>query len=99
MKPKNRVFCLECGRSKLLFETEKKAKLFIRYNASEIKQESEENKAPIRAYYCETCGGWHTTSREAKPWKEKQTQNVIDAFERSKNFGKEFDKKIKSIKK
>ena len=31
-KPKNRVLCPDCGREKMLFETEKKAKLFIEYN-------------------------------------------------------------------
>lgn len=60
MKPKNRVFCPECGRSKMLFETAKKAYNFIRYNAEEIEEEN--GVAPIRAYYCKCCCGWHLTS-------------------------------------
>lgn len=30
MKPKNRVMCPDCGRSKMLFETETKANNFIK---------------------------------------------------------------------
>ena len=59
MKPKNRIYCQACGRSKLLFETEKKALLFIKFNANEILEENE--VAPTRAYYCESCMGWHVT--------------------------------------
>ena len=33
MKPtKCKVFCLDCGRSKMLFDTEKKAQTFIKFN-------------------------------------------------------------------
>ena len=61
MKPsKSRVYCPECGRQKILFETEKKALNFIKFNSEEIEEES--GRAPIRAYYCEFCGGWHVTS-------------------------------------
>lgn len=60
MKPKNRFFCSECHRRKLLFESEKKALNFIRFNADEIFKES--GRAPNRAYYCDSCGGYHVTS-------------------------------------
>lgn len=61
MKPiKSRIYCPECGRQKILFETEKKALNFIKFNSEEIEEES--GRAPIRAYYCEFCGGWHVTS-------------------------------------
>lgn len=61
MKPiKNQVFCYGCGRAKMLFETEKKALDFIRYNAEEIQEKN--GYAPVRAYYCCICGGWHVTS-------------------------------------
>ena len=37
MKPtKNRVYCRDCGRVKMLFETEKQADTFIRFNRDEI---------------------------------------------------------------
>ena len=62
MKPKNRVFCYQCNRRKLLFETEKKAFNFIKFNAEEILEES--GRAPNRVYYCTSCGGYHVTSSE-----------------------------------
>jgi hypothetical protein len=62
MKPKNRVYCTQCHRSKILFDTEKKAFNFIRFNSEEILQES--GRAPNRVYYCTNCGGYHVTSSE-----------------------------------
>jgi hypothetical protein len=64
MKPKNRVFCVDCGRSKILFETEKKATNFIHFNAKDIHEES--GYSPDRSYYCKSCGGWHVTSAPKK---------------------------------
>ena len=59
MKPKNRVFCIQCLRHKMLFESESKALNFINYNSDAVKGES--GFAPVRAYYCSACGGWHVT--------------------------------------
>lgn len=54
MKPvKNKVFCIDCGRTKQLFESESKADNFIKFNGEEILEESA--KAPIRSYYCSSC--------------------------------------------
>ena len=65
MKPtKNRVFCRDCERTKMLFETEKKAENFIVFNQEEIKEES--GIAPQRSYFCQFCGGWHVTSIKEK---------------------------------
>lgn len=61
MKPtKNRVFCRDCNKTKMLFETEKKANNFIAFNKEEI--EAESGYAPERSYFCLFCGGWHVTS-------------------------------------
>ena len=62
MKPKSssRIFCIVCKKAKLLFASEQKADNFIRFNAEEIAKENE--KAPVRSYYCNACGGWHVTS-------------------------------------
>lgn len=63
MKPtKSRVYCKDCGKSKILFESEKKADNFIKFNAAEILEET--GKAPIRSYYCIACAGWHVTSKK-----------------------------------
>jgi len=74
MKPKNRIYCPQCNRLKLQFESKAKAENFIRYNADEIQEEN--GYAPIRAYYCRCCCSWHVTSRpEHKSLHYKQ---VID---------------------
>ncbi len=62
MKPtKNKVFCVDCERTKMLFETEKKADNFIKFNNEEI--EAESGYSPQRSYYCLFCGGYHITSK------------------------------------
>lgn len=61
MKPtKNKVHCKDSDRVKMLFETEKKAENFIRFNKDDI--ETESGYGPQRSYYCTFCGGWHVTS-------------------------------------
>lgn len=61
MRPTHRVVCGNTRRLKLVFATEEKALNFIKYNAEDIKQQN--GYAPIRAYYCTSCGGWHVTSK------------------------------------
>lgn len=62
MRPtKNHKFCVECNRAKILFESEPKALKYIKLNYDEIFAEN--GKAPIRAYYCKSCCGWHVTSK------------------------------------
>ena len=63
MKPiSNRIYCLGCNHTKILFETEAKANNFIRFNSEEIFNAT--GKAPTRSYYCTFCCGWHVTSIE-----------------------------------
>ena len=53
MKPtKNRMFCRECNRPKMLFEEEKQALNFLKFNTGEY-----EEKVPMRVYYCNACMG------------------------------------------
>lgn len=56
MKPKRRVFCQQCHRLKMSFETRDKALRFIRYNGPEIGD-------TLRAYHCSACCAWHITSK------------------------------------
>lgn len=64
MRPtKNRYYCISCHRTKMLFDTKRKALNFIRYNKDDFEKDG--NIAPIRAYYCKTCLGWHLTSKAA----------------------------------
>lgn len=84
MKPKkNRVFCYDCNRTKMLFETEKQALNCIKFNADEIREDS--GYAPKRAYFCEACCGWHLTSMEEfdNPTRT-HTQAVIIKYQREK---------------
>ena len=63
MKPnaRNLIYCPQCKRSKQRFESKKEADMFIKYNAEECRQEN--GYAPIRAYYCQACCGWHLSSK------------------------------------
>lgn len=60
--PISRIRCAQCGRRKHLFETEKEAVLFIVYNGDII--ESQNGVKPLRAYWCDSCKGYHTTHLE-----------------------------------
>lgn len=76
MKPvKNRMFCLECKRAKMLFESKSKAINFIKFNSDEIKNKN--GIAPTRVYYCNSCGGWHVTSRLRPVSERRQIRNLI----------------------
>jgi vacuolar-type H+-ATPase subunit I/STV1 len=79
MKPtRNKVFCKDCDRTKMLFETKKKADNFIKFNKEEI--EADSGYAPERSYFCVFCGGWHTTSLKeefGKSKKEKLLENYL----------------------
>jgi hypothetical protein len=82
MKPtKNRVFCKDCGRSKMLFETEKKADTFLRFNSDEIEEEA--GYKPERCYFCTYCGGWHVTSKKELAVKSR-TEKILDLYEQEK---------------
>ncbi len=62
--PLRRTLCRQCGRHKHLFDTEKEALLFLVYNGEII--ESRNGIKPLRAYWCDACGGYHTT--HLKEW-------------------------------
>lgn len=71
MKPtRNRVYCSDCGRVKMLFPSQEKADNFIAFNAHEIM--SEGYKAPERSYYCSSCGGWHVTKNPNNEYFQEQ---------------------------
>lgn len=101
MKPtKNKVFCIECGRMKQLFETESKANNFLKFNSEEILEENE--RAPIRSYYCPACGGWHVTSSpialNIKTRSERFIEKKKADAEARKEVYKVYDEKIKDAK-
>lgn len=73
-------YCPCCYGSKVLFESEKKANDFIRYNKDLIAEQN--GYAPVRSYYCEVCGGWHVTSMEDNGKRPHKTwgQRVVEKF-------------------
>ena len=79
-KPKNnRVFCPDCGRAKMLFETERKVKDFIKWNGDDINTHGGE----LRPYYCPACCGWHITSKVHVEEYDHRTEELLDAYKRS----------------
>ena len=70
IKPKNRVFCPAIGRSKKLFDTKERAEMYIERNAETIRKNS--GVAPVRAYYCKACGGWHVTHKLTNSGREDE---------------------------
>lgn len=83
MRPiKNRVHCRECGRAKMLFETEKKADTFIKFNSEDI--ESESGFSPNRSYYCIFCNGWHVTSKKESINIKSKTERVLEMYKQDK---------------
>ena len=101
MKPtKNRVFCLECRRSKQLFETEAQANNFIKFNRDEIMES--EDKVPVRSYYCISCGGWHVTSQSVynRPSKsERVMEKMKQRIQERQKVYSVYNQKINDAKK
>ena len=58
IKPKNRVYCPDCQRQKMKFNSEREAHDFIKWN-----KENFDEKIPSRIYWCEACCGYHITAR------------------------------------
>lgn len=83
MKPtKNRIFCNGCKKLKILFETQKKADNFIKFNHDEILEET--GKSPTRSYYCKWCGGYHVTSNTSEEIGEnldRRDQQEVSRFD------------------
>ena len=84
-KPKNRVLCPDCGREKMLFETEKKAKLFIEYNWESLT----DDKDKLRIYYCPACCGYHISSHKYKG-DNRNTERLINNYNKDKRLDFEF---------
>ena len=84
-KPKNRVLCPDCGREKILFETEKKANLFIEYNWESLT----DDKDKLRIYYCPACYGYHISSHKYKG-DNRNTERLINNYNKDKRLDFEF---------
>jgi hypothetical protein len=71
--------CPDCGRAKMLFETERKARDFIKWNGDDINTHGGE----LRPYYCPSCCGWHLTSKVHNEYYDHRTEELIGAYQRS----------------
>ena len=90
MKPtKNKIFCVSCKRSKMLFESQAKAENFILYNKEEIEEEN--GKATVRSYYCRLCGGWHVTSSQSEITKVKAERRDKQIAAEADRFAKIYE--------
>jgi len=65
----------------MLFETEKKANNFIKFNSEEIEEES--GFKPERSYFCIACNGWHVTHHK----EDLSFKSITEKF-----FGSSHDK-------
>lgn len=85
-KPKNRIMCPDCGRQKILFESEAKANSFIKWNKDNI-----ENGDKLRAYYCPACCGWHISHQKYHKDMEGRTDKLIEAYNNQKKKHSEYE--------
>lgn len=76
--------CPDCMKPKMLFETERKAQDFIRWNADDMEYGGEQ----LRAYYCPACCGWHISSHEHREDYDRRTDKLIEAYHKSKEARK-----------
>lgn len=76
MKPKNRIWCPDCNRPKMLFESERKANDFIKWNGDDLPKDGDK----LRAYYCPSCCGWHLSHRAHKSEYDNRTDRLIGAY-------------------
>lgn len=90
MKPtKSRVLCPDCGRMKVVFESEKAALKFIEYNTEDILKRG--GYAPKRVYYCDLCCGWHITGQKQHIYKTRKRQALDRCIEMEREKGQRVD--------
>lgn len=75
-KPKNRVWCPDCGKPKMLFDSEKGAERFIKFNGDELT----DDVSKLRVYYCTACCGYHISSHKKKNQNYNATDKLIEAY-------------------
>ena len=68
--------CPDCGKPKMQFETEEKAKRFITFNGEKITN----NVNKLRVYYCPSCCCYHITSKRHYWKQDVQTKQLLAAY-------------------
>lgn len=98
MKPtRSRIYCRDSAKSKILFETEKKADNFIKFNADDI--EAESGRRPIRSYFCISCGGFHVTSKKEDPGMKSRSELVLESYEKMKQLDRDARARMRKLRK
>jgi hypothetical protein len=85
-KPKNRIICPDCGKPKMVFESESKAKNFIKFNGDDIEFGSD-----MRPYYCPACCGWHISHKQYRKSYEGRTDKLIELYRNEKKHARPID--------
>lgn len=86
---KKRIFCPDCGKPKILFETEKEANTFIKFNSEEI-----EHGEKLRPYYCPACCGYHISHKKHYKGFDNRTEEMIEDYHRDVSKKDSFQKKL-----
>lgn len=96
MKPnsRNRIICPDCDKPKMFFETENKARNFIKFNGEDILKDNQ-TIDDLRVYYCPSCCGYHISSKPYRPSYDHRTDNLINAFQKQVNSNKSFLTQLK----
>ena len=85
-KPKNRIICPDCGKPKMVFESESKAKNFIKFNGDDIEFGND-----MRPYYCPACCGWHISHKQYRKSYEGRTDKLIELYRNEKKYARPID--------
>lgn len=88
---------MEAKRTKILFETERKAENFIRFNSAEIAEQS--GYSPVRSYYCIVCDGWHVTSVKDAGKIPDRAAAVVEEFKKAKQLKAEAKERRSALRK
>lgn len=91
IKPKNKVFCRGCNKTKILFATKEKADNFLKFNREYFLEK--DGNALNHSYFCRFCMGYHVTSNSLKRAKmiyaerdKKEITDMIDAVKRNDRY-------------
>lgn len=77
---KNRFMCPTAKKMKQLYQTEKEAETFIKFNRDKLVYGGLE----LRAYPCRSCAGWHVSSKPYKKYYDNITERLIAAAHKDK---------------
>lgn len=82
VKPQsNRIMCPTAKKMKQLFDTENEANTFIRFNADKLAYGADK----LRVYWCDSCAGFHISSKRYRSEYEGMTDRLIESAKRDKS--------------